>query len=159
MRLSSGNVVLAVCLTAAVVWAGSPRPNVIIIYGDDVGFADVGVNGSEQIPTPNIDSRDTLDALLGKNPEGLDYMIEEAGGLAIRSGQWKYVEPQKMHKQQGRSDAMLFNLKDDPSEQNNIALQHPEKTEALQALLKKARAGGRRAENLRTAIKLNGAAL
>jgi len=30
-------------------------PNVIIIYGDDVGFADVGVNGSTKIPTPNID--------------------------------------------------------------------------------------------------------
>ena len=31
------------------------RPNVIIIYGDDVGFGDVGVNGSTLIPTPNID--------------------------------------------------------------------------------------------------------
>ncbi|MBK1875322.1 sulfatase family protein [Pelagicoccus mobilis] len=31
------------------------RPNVVIIYGDDVGFADVGVNGSKMIPTPNID--------------------------------------------------------------------------------------------------------
>ena len=31
------------------------RPNVVIIYGDDVGFADVGINGSKKIPTPNID--------------------------------------------------------------------------------------------------------
>lgn len=31
------------------------RPNVVIIYGDDVGFGDIGVNGSEKIPTPNID--------------------------------------------------------------------------------------------------------
>jgi arylsulfatase A len=31
------------------------RPNVVIIYGDDVGFGDVGVYGSELIPTPNID--------------------------------------------------------------------------------------------------------
>ncbi len=30
-------------------------PNVIIIYGDDVGYGDVGVYGSEMIPTPNID--------------------------------------------------------------------------------------------------------
>jgi arylsulfatase A-like enzyme len=31
------------------------RPNVVILYGDDVGFSDVGVNGSTLIPTPNID--------------------------------------------------------------------------------------------------------
>lgn len=32
-----------------------PAPNVILIYGDDVGFGDVGVYGSKLIPTPNID--------------------------------------------------------------------------------------------------------
>lgn len=31
------------------------QPNVVIIYGDDVGFGDVGVYGSKMIPTPNID--------------------------------------------------------------------------------------------------------
>ena len=35
--------------------ADGDRPNVVIIYGDDVGFADVGVNGAAKIPTPNID--------------------------------------------------------------------------------------------------------
>ena len=32
------------------------RPNVVLIYGDDVGYADIGVNGATGIPTPNIDA-------------------------------------------------------------------------------------------------------
>lgn len=31
------------------------KPNVIIIYSDDVGYGDVGVYGATKIPTPNID--------------------------------------------------------------------------------------------------------
>jgi len=31
------------------------RPNVLLIYGDDVGYGDVGVYGSKLIPTPHID--------------------------------------------------------------------------------------------------------
>jgi arylsulfatase A-like enzyme len=33
----------------------SMKPNVVIIYGDDVGYGDVGAYGSKLIPTPNID--------------------------------------------------------------------------------------------------------
>lgn len=31
------------------------RPNIVIIYGDDVGYGDVGAYGAKLIPTPNID--------------------------------------------------------------------------------------------------------
>ena len=41
-------------LTPSVVIAAD-KPNVVIIYGDDVGYADVGVYGSKLIPTPHID--------------------------------------------------------------------------------------------------------
>lgn len=33
----------------------APKTNVIIIYGDDVGYGDVGCYGAEKIPTPHID--------------------------------------------------------------------------------------------------------
>ena len=54
------NLVKCICLAtivlSAICFAGpKERPNVVIIYGDDVGFGDVGVYGSKMIPTPNID--------------------------------------------------------------------------------------------------------
>ena len=32
------------------------KPNLIVIMTDDMGHADVGFNGSKDIPTPHIDS-------------------------------------------------------------------------------------------------------
>lgn len=45
----------ALCALCGSNLSATDKPNVIIIYGDDVGFADIGVNGSKKIPTPNID--------------------------------------------------------------------------------------------------------
>jgi arylsulfatase A-like enzyme len=36
--------------------AQARQPNVLIIVADDMGYADIGVHGSRDIPTPNIDS-------------------------------------------------------------------------------------------------------
>lgn len=57
LSLSSGILTLSnlLLLIVAQVATAADKPNVVIIYGDDVGFADVGVNGSMLIPTPNID--------------------------------------------------------------------------------------------------------
>lgn len=32
------------------------KPNIIIFLADDLGYADIGINGCKDIPTPNIDS-------------------------------------------------------------------------------------------------------
>src|SRR5262245_23318164 len=36
--------------------AAAPPPNVVVILADDLGYADLGVHGCKDIPTPHIDS-------------------------------------------------------------------------------------------------------
>ena len=46
---------VAAALFASVVRAAPPLPNVIIIFTDDQGYADVGVFGAKGFRTPNLD--------------------------------------------------------------------------------------------------------
>ena len=40
---------------AAVAAVGQDRPNILLIVGDDMGYADVGFQGCQDIPTPHLD--------------------------------------------------------------------------------------------------------
>jgi arylsulfatase A len=64
-------------------------------------------------------------------------MIEESRNMALRAGNWKYVDPtqHKVHGKRVLRSESLFNLDEDPSEQNNVASEYPEKTRQLKELL------------------------
>lgn len=91
------------------------------------------------------DSRSNLKALLGKDKVGLDYMIEEAGRLALRKGQWKYVRPRKQGKAKGKVNVSgeLYNLKDDIAEKDNVITMYPERAAEMAELLNKLVSDGR----------------
>lgn len=91
------------------------------------------------------DSRNTLDAFLGKDPVGLPYMIEEAGGNALRRAEWKYIPPGKANKKKKgtKSAGQLYNLNADVAETDNVIDKHPETAAEMDQLLKQLVEGGR----------------
>jgi arylsulfatase A-like enzyme len=58
MRITSWFAALVLVPVAAACAAGAPadKPNVLVILTDDMGYADIGVHGCKDIPTPHIDS-------------------------------------------------------------------------------------------------------
>ncbi|HVT27489.1 MAG TPA: sulfatase-like hydrolase/transferase, partial [Lacipirellulaceae bacterium] len=56
MRYWSILLLTASSMLAGKGFADGTKPNVVVIVGDDMGYADVGVQGCRDIPTPHIDS-------------------------------------------------------------------------------------------------------
>lgn len=82
------------------------------------------------------DSRDNLAALLGNDAKGQEYMLEESFGLALRHGEWKFIEATKPN--WGNKNGIpksLYNLKDDPGETKNVIAEHPERVAAMEEKL------------------------
>jgi hypothetical protein len=53
-NVRTGLLALAVALTVSPAFA-QERPNIVIIYTDDLGYGDVSAYGAKALKTPNID--------------------------------------------------------------------------------------------------------
>ncbi|HSH10113.1 MAG TPA: sulfatase-like hydrolase/transferase, partial [Oceanipulchritudo sp.] len=102
----------------------------------------IGLDASEA-----RDSRDTLQAFLGTEPNGLDFMLEESDRrIAIRKGNWKYIQPASHKLPLGQvpgPEAALYDLTADPGESVNVIADHPELARELADRLAAVIAAGR----------------
>ena len=93
-----------------------------------------------------VDSRDAGKSLLGRDPLGRAHLIHEAGGLALRQGQWKFIPAGGTRDQLGPwvnvkipAGGSLYDLSNDLGERRNVAAKNTEKLAEMKALLQKLR--------------------
>ncbi|MCP4312648.1 MAG: arylsulfatase [Bacteroidetes bacterium] len=131
-------------------WKGMIEPGVsdAIISQVDLLSSLATLVGSE---ARGQDSEAMLDVLMGKSDMGRDELILEATSrTALRKGNWVLIPPYdgqavsaKVKIELGNSDVyQLYNLEEDPGEQNNLAESNPEKLEKMIALFKEIRGAG-----------------
>ncbi|MFN9084380.1 MAG: sulfatase-like hydrolase/transferase [Acidobacteriota bacterium] len=128
-----------------------PRPNIVLILLDDLGYADLGCYGQKKIQTPHIDSlaRDGMKfphayaGGAGKAApsrtlhwEHYNYNAKTRSltpqGAALRSGQWKAVLPE------GASLPELYDLSVDEAESQDLAPTNPRLARRLASAIRQA---------------------
>ncbi|MEO0477964.1 MAG: arylsulfatase [Planctomycetota bacterium] len=113
-------------------WPGEVEPGVSDAMVNQIDFlaSFASMLGVEIPEGQAIDSRDSMEALLGQDPEGLSFMLEEARRLAIRTKRHKFIRGR-------RPDEVgeLYDLEVDPGESDNLIEAQPEIAEDLHTLL------------------------
>ena len=107
--------------------------------------------GAKVPPGATPDGRDHSKVLLGADKAGREVVVQQAAGLAIRQGAWKYIEPRNgpakfanTNTESGNAPkGQLFNLGEDPGETDNRIARDPERAKAMAKLLESIRAGVR----------------
>ncbi|MCM4155784.1 arylsulfatase [Gramella sp. AN32] len=120
-------------------WKGKITPGV-----SDAIVSQVDLSASladfVEVEGNKTDSQNLMSTFLGKSKKGRDHVIIEANSrTALRSGDWLMIPPYKgnaVNQNVGietgiSSEYQLYNLKDDRSQQNNLAEEEPSKLEEL----------------------------
>lgn len=97
-----------------------------------------------------VDSENHLPALLGESATGRVRLVEQAGGLALREGGWKFIPGGNGPRVSAQTNTelgndpkpQLYDLATDPGETVNLAARHPERVESMRRQLEAARGAG-----------------
>lgn len=128
-----------------VVWPKQVKPAVsdALVSHIDLYASMAKLMGKTLEAGAGVDSRDYLDAFLGKDLKGRDYVVEFADALSVSDGQWKYITPNDKpaynkltNTELGNSpEDQLYDLKEDVGEKKNVAAEHPEIVAKLKQIL------------------------
>ena len=108
------------------------------------------IAGIKLTDSQGMDSRSILPALNGVAPDNNISVIHHSsrGLFSIRHGDWKFIEglgsggfsqPVIIEPQAGGQDGQLYNMLEDPAEQNDLFATHPEKVKELKLKLEEIR--------------------
>ncbi|UPK72071.1 sulfatase-like hydrolase/transferase [Chitinophaga filiformis] len=130
-------------------WPGTIQPGVSAALCSQVDLlASLAALTGQQLPAGAAqDSRNELDAWLGRSKQGREYLLEESYTLSLRRNTWKYIAPQQVPVPDWLKNKkiepgleqvpQLYDLKKDPGEKHNLADQYPDIVKALKAELEK----------------------
>jgi len=134
-------------------WTGKIKPGVssALFSQIDLLASFAALTGQKLEENDAPDSFNHLDALLGKDRKGREWLVEHAGRLTIIKGDWKYIEqgpgPKILMNTNTETgyDPMpqLYNLNDDIGEKNNLAEKYPDIVNELSELLNKIKESGK----------------
>jgi arylsulfatase A-like enzyme len=135
-------------------WPGRVKPGVsdALVCQVDFPATFAELTGQKFSDETAPDSRNVLPALLGDSTQGREFLVEQAGTLAIRRETWKLIEKGNGPKRNAAtnsdlgndSESQLYDLAHDLAESSNLAGKHPEKVQELSNQLQKAREDGRK---------------
>ena len=124
-------------------WPGRIKPGVSDVLVCQVDFlaSFAALAGQKIDASAGPDSLNVLPALLGESKKGREYLVEHAGGLALRKGEWKLIPKRTQAKKEIPTE--LYNLKSDIGETKNVAAENPKMVEEMTAELEKVKSAGR----------------
>jgi arylsulfatase A-like enzyme len=131
-------------------WPARVKPrvsNALVSQLDFVrSFSDL--TGAPSLPAgAAADSENVLSALLGESDKGRQFLVEQASGLSLRDGTWKFIPPGKGAKFRAElnletgidSVPQLYDLAADLGETKNLAEQHPQRAAQMDEKLRSIR--------------------
>lgn len=125
-------------------WPGQVEAGTSSALVSQVDFLASFAKLTGQTVSPDLDSEDVLPALLGKSPDGREYLVQQSRTLSVRHNRWKYIAPGKGPKVNKNTNIelgldpqpQLYNLAFDLGETTNVIDQYPEVANQLAAKLK-----------------------